>query len=101
MPLAFMRLFQPDHPEAKEYRVTEDGKIETRILESKYGRSKNKDWSELSSAEVSRHVMRNTAVGRWLEQNLGWQRLLWACVGEHSHMQQSDAMFNTSPMGLR
>jgi len=99
MSQAFMRLFQPDHSEAKEYRVTEAGKIETRILESKYGRSK--DWSELSSAEVSSHVMRNTAVARWLEQNLGWRRLLWACVGEDSHMQKPDAVFNASPMALR
>jgi hypothetical protein len=82
MSAACMRLVQSlKHSPPSEYRVTEDGRIEARVPE------RGSDWTELSSAQVSSHVMRNTVVARWLEQNLGWRRLLWACVGESLHAQ--------------
>jgi hypothetical protein len=82
MSAACMRLVQSlNHSPASEYRVTKDGKIEARVPE------RSSDWTELSSAQVSSHVMRNTVVARWLEQNLGWRRLLLACVGESMHAQ--------------
>ena len=63
---------------AKEYRIS-DGRIEARILDG--GPDRESDWSVVSSEQLSYHVKSNTAVARWLEQNLGWRRLLRACVG--------------------
>lgn len=63
----------------KEYRV-HDGKIEARILDG--GSAQEADWTEVSSGQLSSHVLCNTAVARWLERNLGWRRLLRACVGQ-------------------
>lgn len=61
-----------------QFRINTDGRIETRNL--KYG-SGESTWKEASPAQLSSHVMKNTMVARWLEQNLGWRRLLRACVG--------------------
>jgi hypothetical protein len=65
-------------PIPREYRI-HHGKIEARILD---GRSiQEQRWTEVSSEQLSSHVLRNTDVARWLERNLGWRRLLRACVG--------------------
>jgi hypothetical protein len=69
-----------NHSPVKEYRVTKDGRIEARLLD--WGFAQERDWREVPPAQLSNHVMRNTAVARWLERSLGWRRLLWACVGE-------------------
>ena len=76
-------------PPLKEYRI-HDGKVEARTLDggSAQKQSAQKyedDWMEVSSEQLSSHVLRNTAVARWLERNLGWRRLLRACVGEVSN----------------
>jgi len=68
-----------DHSPAKEYRI-HDGKVEARILDR--GSLQKSAWWEVSPPQLSIHVMRNTAVARWLEQRLGWRRLLQACVGQ-------------------
>jgi hypothetical protein len=62
----------------KEYRISDD-KIEARIVVG--GCDQDSDWREVSSEQLSSHVKKNTAVARWLERNLGWRRLLRACVG--------------------
>jgi hypothetical protein len=69
-----------NHFPVKEYRVTRDGNIETRPLDC--GFEQESEWREVSPEQLSNHVRRNTAVARWAERNLGWRRLLWACVGE-------------------
>jgi hypothetical protein len=61
-----------------QFRITTGGRIETRNLKDGPGGS---TWREASPAQLSHHVMKNTIVARWLEQNLGWRRLLRACVG--------------------
>jgi len=66
-------------PAATEYRVR-DGKVESRTLDS--GSAHEEDWTQVSAEQLSSHVLCNTAVARWLERNLGWRRLLWACVGQ-------------------
>ena len=63
----------------REYRIR-DGKVEARDLDK--GRAKEEDWTEVSSEQLSTHVLRNTPTARWLERNMGWRRLLRACVGE-------------------
>jgi hypothetical protein len=63
----------------KEYRI-KDGKVEARLLHR--GSAKNGVWRELSAEQLSSHVKHNTAVAQWLEQRLGWRRLLQACVGQ-------------------
>ena len=62
----------------REYRISGE-KIEARILVG--GPEQKRDWRVVSSQQLSSHVMSNTAVARWLERNLGWRRLLRACVG--------------------
>jgi hypothetical protein len=64
----------------KEYRIKE-GKVEARVLDRG---TAHDDWSELSPEQLSSHVKGNTPVARWLEQSLGWRRLLRACVGQSS-----------------
>lgn len=66
-------------PATKEYRI-HNGKIEARILGT--GSAQEREWTELSSEQLSSHVLCNTAVAHWLERNLGWRGLLRACVGE-------------------
>jgi hypothetical protein len=68
-----------NHSPVKEYRI-HDGKIEARILDG--GSEQDWDWTEVSSEQLSSHVLNYTAVARWLERNLGWRRLLQACVGQ-------------------
>jgi hypothetical protein len=63
----------------REYRI-KDGKVEARVLD--HGSARNHMWQELSPEQLSGHVKRNTAVARWLEQRLGWRRLLRACHGQ-------------------
>lgn len=63
----------------KEYRI-KDGKVEARVLDR--GTAHADVWSELSPEQLSSHVRGNTPVARWLEQSLGWRRLLRACVGQ-------------------
>jgi hypothetical protein len=71
-----------DCPEPeREYRI-KDGKVEAMVLHR--GSVTNGVWRELSAEQLSSHVRRNTAVARWLEQRLGWRRLLRACVGQAS-----------------
>ena len=62
-----------------EYRI-KDGKVEARVLD--HGSAHDRVWRELSPEQLSSHVRRNTAVARWLEQRLGWRRLLRACTGQ-------------------
>jgi hypothetical protein len=61
----------------KEYRIR-NGKVEARVL----GSGQDSVWLELSPEQLSSHVRENTTVARWLEQSLGWRRLLRACVGQ-------------------
>lgn len=63
----------------KEYRVNQ-GRVEARALDC-VSELQN-PWRQLSPEQLSSHVRRNTAVAAWLEQTLGWRRLLRACVGE-------------------
>jgi hypothetical protein len=67
------------HFPAKEYRI-KAGKVEAKVLDNKS--DPENSWWQLSPEELSSHVRRNTVVAQWLEQNLGWRKLLWACVGE-------------------
>ena len=79
MPMENMPLFEfVDRFPAKEYRIS-DEKVEARILVG--GPEQESDWRVVSSEQLSSHVKSNTAVARWLERNLGWRRLLRACVG--------------------
>src|SRR5258705_5607703 len=66
-----------DHFPVKEYRI-KDGQVEARILDG--GSEQESDWRTVSSDQLSSHVKSNTTVARWLERNLGWRRLLRACV---------------------
>jgi hypothetical protein len=66
------------HSPCQEYRIN-DGKVEARVLD--YRSERKTSWREVSPAQLSRHVRGNTNVARWLERNLGWRRLLRACVG--------------------
>jgi len=67
------------HSAPNQYRI-KDGRVEARVVD---GASEQENgWWRLSPEQLSNHVRRNTAVARWLERNLGWRRLLWACVGE-------------------
>jgi predicted hydrolase (HD superfamily) len=61
-----------------EYRVRH-GKVGFRTVDS--GSAHEEDWTQVPAERLSRHVLCNTAVARWLERSLGWRRLLWACVG--------------------
>jgi hypothetical protein len=67
-----------NHAPFQEYRIR-DGKIESRVLD--FGLGRKTGWREVSPAQLSSHVKRNTNVAQWLERNLGWRRLLRACVG--------------------
>ena len=79
MPMENMQLLEfVDRFPVKEYRIN-DEKIEARILDGAFEQESN--WRVLSSEQLSSHVKSNTAVARWLERNLGWRRLLRACVG--------------------
>ena len=73
-----------NHSPVKEYRI-HDGKIEARILDARS--AQEGDWTEVSSEQLSSHVLCNTAVAHWLERNLGWRRLLRACVGDEMDRQ--------------
>lgn len=69
------------HSPFQEYRIN-DGRVESRVLD--IGLKRQTAWREVSPAQLSSHVRcntRNTNVARWLERNLGWKRLLRACVG--------------------
>jgi hypothetical protein len=66
-------------PATKEYRM-HDGKIEARMLGA--GSGQKRESTNVSSEELSSHVMCDEAVAHWLERNLGWRRLLRAAVGE-------------------
>jgi hypothetical protein len=67
------------HSAPKQYRI-KDGRVEARVVD---GTSDQENaWWRLSPEQLSNHVRRNTRVARWLERNLGWRRLLRACVGE-------------------
>ena len=68
-----------NHSPVAQYRINTEGRIETRIL--KCGSEEEGDWTVVSPAQLSSHVKKNTVVARWLERNLGWRRLLRACVG--------------------
>ena len=66
------------HSPVKEYRIN-DGRVESRVID--FGHERKTGWREVSAAQLSSHVKRNTNVAQWLERNLGWRRLLRACVG--------------------
>jgi hypothetical protein len=68
------------HAPVQEYRV-HNGKVESRVLD--YRRERHTGWTELSPAQLSSHVKRNTKIAQWLEQELGWRGLLRACVGSY------------------
>ena len=74
-------------PIPREYRI-HNGKVEARL----WGTESQEElrWSEVSSEQLRSHVLCNTAVARWLERNLGWRRLLWACLGNESDGQGSN-----------
>lgn len=78
-----------NQPAALEYRV-HDGKVESRTLDGRFAH--DEDWTQLSLEQLSSHVLCNTAVARWLERNLGWRRLLRACVGQEPNDQEPAAM---------
>ena len=79
MPMENMQFLEfVDRFPINEYRIS-DEKIEARILDG--GPEQESDWRVVSSEQLSSHVKSNTAVARWLERNLGWRRLLRACVG--------------------
>jgi hypothetical protein len=63
----------------REYRIN-DGKVEARVLV--HGSAHDCPWRQLSPEQLSSHVRRNTPVAGWLEQRLGWRRLLRACTGQ-------------------
>ena len=67
------------HSPGNEYRI-KAGKVEARVLDNRS--DQENAWWQLSPEQLSSHVRRNTVIARWLERNLGWRRLLWACVGE-------------------
>jgi hypothetical protein len=73
-----MQGLESTHASFHEYRIN-GGKVESRVLD--FGRKRQTAWTEVSAAQLSSHVKRNTNIARWLEQNLGWRRLLRACVG--------------------
>ena len=70
------------HAPVKEYRISDDGKIEARTLNGR--REHDSAWKQVSPEHLCSHVRQNTAIARWLEQRLGWRRLLWACVADDS-----------------
>jgi hypothetical protein len=69
-----------NHSPVKEYRINKNGKVEARMLDC--DTEQGNDWAEVSPEQLSSHVKKNTVVARWLERNLGWRRLLQACVGQ-------------------
>jgi hypothetical protein len=69
-----------NHSPVKEYRINKNGKIVARVLDC--DTEQGNDWTEVSPEQLSSHVKKNTVVARWLERNLGWRRLLQACVGQ-------------------
>jgi hypothetical protein len=79
-----------DGSRTREYRVI-GNQVETRKLgpTSKFDLSIDDSWWPLTPAQLSSHVMRNTAVARWLEYRMGWRRLLRACVGEYEVAAES------------
>ena len=76
-------------PITREYRIRE-GKVESRILDGDSAHMAH--WTEVSSQQLSHHVLGNTAVARWAERNLGWRRLLQACVGQEPDEQEPNEM---------
>jgi hypothetical protein len=85
-------------PPTKEYRIL-GGKIEARILGD--GSAREADWTEVSSEQLSSHVQCNTAVARWLERNMGWRRLLRACVGQEPAEEPRDGRSGARSLGLQ
>jgi hypothetical protein len=83
MPVQTTHLQCRDGSRTREYRL-KGNQVETRTLgcNSEFDLSIDDSWWTLTSAQLSSHVMRNTAVARWLEHRMGWRSLLRACVGE-------------------
>jgi hypothetical protein len=81
-PMQNAQLESVSHVPVKEYRISADGKIEARVLDGR--REQDSAWKQVSPEHLSNHVRQNTAIARWLEQRLGWRRLLWACVADDS-----------------
>ena len=69
-----------DQSKVTQFRINTDGRIRIETRNLKCG-SEESGWREASPNLLSGHVMKNTVVARWLERNLGWRRLLRACVG--------------------
>lgn len=78
-----LRVESNDGSPAKEYRVIDD-RIEVRSLPAPHTHdgSDQASWWRLTPDQISIHVERNTVLAQWLEQRLGWRKLLRACVGE-------------------
>ena len=85
-------------PPIKEYRIHGE-KIEVRILSDEPARDAG--WTEVSSEQLSSHVQCNTAVARWLERNMGWRRLLRACVGQEPAEEPRDGRSGARSLGLQ
>jgi hypothetical protein len=69
MSSATMQLIESmNHSPVKEYRINE-GKVEARVVD--FALARKTGWREVSAAQLSSHVKRNTNVTRWLERNLG------------------------------
>jgi hypothetical protein len=75
-----LRLEARDGSASEEYRIY-DGEIEVRELQPT---EDDWDWHRLTPEQLSDHVKRNTVVAQWLNQRLGWRRLLRACVADQT-----------------
>jgi hypothetical protein len=67
----------------KEYRLSH-GKVEVRRLDSDNPYTPESMWRRLTPQQLSDHVRRSDVVSKWLQQRIGWRRLLQMCVGEES-----------------
>ena len=83
MPMS-LRLEAADGTAIEEYRIDREA-VEVRRL-SDLG-DHGTGWRRLTSAQLRDHVNRKTLLAQWLEQRLGWRRLLRACLGEENLWQ--------------
>jgi hypothetical protein len=71
-----LRLEPYDGSPAKDYRV-HAGEIEVRLVATR-GQDEA-GWRRLSPEELSQHVRNNTIVAQWLQERLGWRKVLQKC----------------------
>jgi hypothetical protein len=63
-----------------EYRI-ENERVESRELASLTGAGVNTNWQQLTTEQISSHVMADTVLARWLRRRMGLYRLLRLCGG--------------------